>query len=642
MSQSGRRLALAAATVGGVLAAVWLAIPGRAATTWYVSNTDKGNCTTGYSTACQFSELWMKTIAPGDVVNVEAGVYQGANNMFVPPSTVSGQAGNTITFNAQVPNSNGVYGTTIIDGEGVRQPASISGNAYLVVNGLNFVRAREVACGSVSSNATFTNAAHNNILNNVGMAVGTFYGNSGILTQYGSAYDNECNDCAIIGVGRKGPSSQGTGAATTHDLITRRLVTIYDGNIHVGPKMAISIAYNSDSDKHIDSLNFWRNRSLPSSYTLKGHNSSGVDYGEYTRATASFCPSGTCQNATPCGTAYSSYALDQPYGVMASDTSAYKGRIYGGINLIRFGDRTGGIGQFIYMPPGNNDNIPGDHVGPLDVIIQDVTNVSGPGAPTIKTVNLGNNSTSNPGNLIVSRITQINPSASADIIGSDWTMDGNGDGTTGDGPVRLADASTYRYDASTGASKANNCKRKNDDGTLSATGIWPYLMDAAIFGLMTDYGIPEPIHVNDQVYAILGQPPAPCFWTGGGTTPTNTHTFTATLTFTQTFTPTRTFTSSATPTATHTPTATSSHTATRTPTGTLTPSATVTQTFTATRTPTNTFTPTRTGTPSADMATYRHDFCVSVSGNLRRLAQPDLREEPKNVGAHYHPCGGGR
>jgi hypothetical protein len=101
---------------------------------WYASPSGTGS---GLSQVDPMSvKSLLRTCSPGDTLILLDGLYQGADNMIVPPVSVSGRSDAYVTLKAQNP------GQAVIDGQNLRIPVDLKSSlAYWNIEGLS-------ACGS--------------------------------------------------------------------------------------------------------------------------------------------------------------------------------------------------------------------------------------------------------------------------------------------------------------------------------------------------------------------------------------------------------------------------------------------------------------------------------------------------------------
>lgn len=105
------------------------------------------------SSPYQIDDFWSDA-DPGDTLCLLDGVYTGSSSMITPPSSVDGTDGNPVTIAAL--ND----GEVRINGQGRNNPISLSGNDWLVIQGMDAHNARRDVVG-------FWNGSDNNVVRRV-------------------------------------------------------------------------------------------------------------------------------------------------------------------------------------------------------------------------------------------------------------------------------------------------------------------------------------------------------------------------------------------------------------------------------------------------------------------------------------------
>jgi hypothetical protein len=176
------------------------------------------------SSPFQIADFW-SVAKPGDTLCLLDGVYRGDDSMIDPPTDLNGTDGHPITVKAL--NDGGVD----IDGEDVRRPIYLSYNNWFVIEGVD----------AHSSNSTVVEVdrSSHDIIRRV-TAWDAADGNYSIFGAHHGDY-HLFEDCAGWGVARKtfGNSQEG------NHVTFRRCWGQWQYNTHTGPKMVITLAYNS-------------------------------------------------------------------------------------------------------------------------------------------------------------------------------------------------------------------------------------------------------------------------------------------------------------------------------------------------------------------------------------------------------------
>jgi hypothetical protein len=192
---------------------------------YYASPTGGGNGLSE-STPFQIGDFWSVAEA-GDTLCLLDGKYTGSRSMIIPPSSVNGTAGNPITISAL--ND----GMVELDGEGSYDPIDLSGNDYLIIEGINAHNA------GIRAVVHIHNGADHNIIRRV-CAWDAPDANTEIFGAHGSEY-NLFEDCAGWGIARKIFSNSQGGDHTTF----RRCYGKWMHHTAGSPKCTFTSSYNS-------------------------------------------------------------------------------------------------------------------------------------------------------------------------------------------------------------------------------------------------------------------------------------------------------------------------------------------------------------------------------------------------------------
>jgi hypothetical protein len=224
----------------------------------YASATGSGD---GLSPSTPFKVQSFWALAkPGYTLCLADGVYRGADSMIAPPSSFDGTKcatlfggtqGSPITVRAE--ND----GAVEIDGEGQRVPMSLGCSTWLVVDGVD----------AHSSSGTVVGISRSeNVLVRRVVAWDARDENTDVLgVHYGK--DNVLEDVGAFGVARKTMScSQGGDYC-----VCRRCWLRWEGSTNVGPKMALSMWYNSVGQRAENVIATWDNGSMPDLYTTQNN-----------------------------------------------------------------------------------------------------------------------------------------------------------------------------------------------------------------------------------------------------------------------------------------------------------------------------------------------------------------------------------
>lgn len=431
----------------------------------------------------------------------------------LPTLPGGGASGNPLTIKAT--NRGGVY----IDGQYNNIPMEMkNGNSWLVIDGFKLAHAQTTPSATIIYN---TIGAYNNIYQYIAAGqVDKAYAAGSMTTNnnanVGVSSNTTVDHAFFVGAMRKGF----TNFSNFGNTYFINSVVVYGGSQSISPKENINMTYNTKNAQARDNILMWTLEEIPTAYTLKR------DGCEWNKATAFYCPSGVCQSAIKCGDPYAAYTMaDASYSVgpmgAPADTQAFT-QYYGTIAIVRASD-----------PPGQmNALFSGTHGS--EVTGKDLVAFAGRDRPGVSLYNCP--ACPSPKNQVATNITEIGSVTGS--IASDWTQT--------NALIHLADNSTFTYDGSSGASKANVCFQHDSSGTITAVkrfGNDP--MEEIGYNFMALLGL-TPLHYKTEVANALGAIPAACDNDAGGATPTPTNTPTQTFTPTNTFTPTKTFTPSPT------------------------------------------------------------------------------------------------
>ncbi len=282
----------------------------------FVDNVQQGsgNCSS-FANACQFqaggagAPNGALTLAgPSDVIRVSSGtpinpkVYQGANNMIVPPVGKSGTSGAPITIRAEV------EGGVRIDGQFVREPIFLQGNSWWDIEGFNAKNAGPGFRGVLTITGIITNVNFRRLVLHDSHIDGTYViqgAPDGAL--FGSNIIME--DIAAFGTGRKmfvgGTNTQGAPGTI---ITCRRCWFRAEGSTESGPTI-VETGYKSFGFRCENCLITWSGESMPETYF-------GFDDGNFGQQRTNFRPNdsiiagitgwqrdaaGKCQNAEVLG-----------------------------------------------------------------------------------------------------------------------------------------------------------------------------------------------------------------------------------------------------------------------------------------------------------------------------------------------------
>ncbi|MBN1672297.1 MAG: hypothetical protein JXR37_14755 [Kiritimatiellae bacterium] len=271
-----------------LLVAVLLAGCVRAtAVTYYASPNGAGDGRTPQS-PFKIADFWPKA-GPGDTLLLLDGTYTGEDSMLVPPEGMAGEPDRPITVKAL--ND----GSVLIDGENQRRPVHLSRNAWFVLEGFNACRGGRPShlSGSaiaISGRRRGEGSSHI-VVRRVVAWDAKDNGNSGV---WALNYSDHIllEDVAGFGVGRKTfcPFS------CRHTTI-RRAWGRWEGYHEIGPKMTFSLLYHSYHTLLENCVGTWSAEQLKEDYPLCVRLKSHPRKDKPMR----------------------NYAVDQPYGVFASD-----------------------------------------------------------------------------------------------------------------------------------------------------------------------------------------------------------------------------------------------------------------------------------------------------------------------------------
>lgn len=181
------------------------------------------------SDACLLATA-LTNVAADECIEMADGTYQGANSMLDPTDGKSGLSGSPIVVYAA--NDGGV----LIDGQDVRRPCFLRGNDYWDIEGIN--------CANSNESTYYLQGSSNVITKRVVAWDATISGNEYVFSNtssgtYGFSQDNLFEDVAWFGTGRKG------FCCGERNTTIRRAWGAFGSSSNTGPKMAISLFYNS-------------------------------------------------------------------------------------------------------------------------------------------------------------------------------------------------------------------------------------------------------------------------------------------------------------------------------------------------------------------------------------------------------------
>jgi hypothetical protein len=243
----------------------------------------------------------------GDTLCLLDGVYRGADSMITPPYAASdGKCTSYFGGTESAPVTIGALtdGGVEIDGEGKRAPILLACAAWVVVQGVD--------AHSSSGTVVAVNRSHDVLIRRVVAWDAADENTTVIGVHYGA--NNVFEDIGAFGVARKTMSCSQGG----DHCVCRRCWLRWEGSTNVGPKMALSMWYNSVGQLAENVLATWDNGSMPDVYTAQ-NNGALVTSGSF---------AGTHTGGKP----------DQAYGLFSRDananTTSAKASIVGSIGYL--------------------------------------------------------------------------------------------------------------------------------------------------------------------------------------------------------------------------------------------------------------------------------------------------------------------
>jgi hypothetical protein len=419
---------------------------------YYASPSGGGNGT--LSSPFKIANFW-SVASPGASLCLLDGTYSDANSMIDPPDNLKGTPSSPIAIRAL--ND----GKALINGQSKQVPIRLYLNDWFVVEGMN-------ACCSLDT-VVLLSSANNNIVRRV-VAWNAADGNTDIFGVHYASHGDLLEDVAGFGIARKiFQLSQGSDTITI-----RRSWGDWSGSHWMGPKMTYSVIYNNYSPLLENVIGTWSGSQMKSTYTL------GCDP----------------NNAySECGKTYSSYMVDQPYGVFGTDRldgsdKDAKARILGSIAYITETDRFPG-GQ------ANRFDLDGIHV--IDMVSYVDPVVHG----NVRPFNLLSPSEANEtpsAQVIAAKVTGFGSSGS--YIGPAWLTENVVNGAN---PKSTYDFGENIFNTDRGASIC----RRYKDGVLTKEPLWPWPMNQRIIDAMYLAGR-TPVDVTAKIESIFGIIPDWC------------------------------------------------------------------------------------------------------------------------------------
>lgn len=279
----------------------------------------------------------------GDTLCLLDGAYRGADAMIAPPFAWDGQSCTSLyggTQSAPITIAALHDGAVELDGEGERVPIRLGCAAWVVVAGVD--------AHSSSSSVVSISRSQDVLVRRV-VAWDANDENTDVFgVHYGAR--NVLEDVAGFGVARKTMSCSQGG----DECVCRRCWLRWEGCTNIGPKMSLSMWYNSLGELAENVIATWDNGSMPDVYTTQNN-------GELW--TGNFA--GTHTGGEP----------DQAYGLFSrdrnDDTTVAQARIFGSIGYLRGAHRYDpGSAYFLngedevsmensvaYAEPGNYDGV---------------------------------------------------------------------------------------------------------------------------------------------------------------------------------------------------------------------------------------------------------------------------------------------
>ncbi|KPJ77415.1 MAG: hypothetical protein AMK72_01040 [Planctomycetes bacterium SM23_25] len=229
------------------------------------------------------AQLWAK-VKPGGTVVLRDGTYTGADSMIAPPRGLSGTPEAPITVRAASD------GRVTLDGQSRRVPVALGGNDWFVVEGVNAHSSRDTVVSLSRSNRC--------IIRRV-CGWDAADGNTNVFGAHHGEH-NLFEDCAGWGISRKTFSCSQGGNYT----VFRRCFALWEGCHNVGPKMSMTLFYNSHHVTAENCIATWDGRRMREAYTVHGQD--GKPFTGWKDG------SGRAKHLT-------GYGVDQPYGCFSAD-----------------------------------------------------------------------------------------------------------------------------------------------------------------------------------------------------------------------------------------------------------------------------------------------------------------------------------
>jgi len=309
---------------------------------YYASPAGRGSGTTA-ETPYLIADFWPHA-RPGDTLWLLDGTYTGSHSMIAPPEGVQGKPGAAITVKALHD------GRVTVDGQGKLVPVQIGREQHwFTIEGLNACRSKRTVVAIAGSHCTVRRVC----------AWDAADGNTNV---FGNHYCEHTlyEDCAGWGVARKTYSNSQGGNFTTY----RRCWGRWEGCHRVGPKMTYSVYYNSYGNTFENCIGTWHAQRMRESHSPIGND--GKPFTNWGRGPKE-------------PRHYSSFAVDQPYGIFGVDRidpgkcPTHGFRLLGCLAYITAESR---VDQFIgmYFQRAYDRG---------DIVIQDCAAIAGPGSARV-------------------------------------------------------------------------------------------------------------------------------------------------------------------------------------------------------------------------------------------------------------------
>jgi len=243
-------------------------------------------------------------LGPGDALILLDGAYTGPGAMLHVTPPVRGTAESPITIRARHD------GQALIDGEGKHLPVRLYSTAYVTVRGINACRSRMTVVGVSKSD-------HCRLQRICAWDAGD--DNTNIIGIHAGEH-NLIEDCAGWGIARKTFSCSQNGNHTTF----RRCWGRWEGCTNVGPKMVMTVSYDSHHTLVENCIGAWDGRKMPESHVIQNHGKPFTNWSSRPKEAVRL----------------DNYGVDQPYGVFGIDTRDGPGvRLFGCIAYRTAGQR---------------------------------------------------------------------------------------------------------------------------------------------------------------------------------------------------------------------------------------------------------------------------------------------------------------